>query len=116
MTYVAPIPPHAGVTPCNGPDVDPEIFFPDKGNRLVDYHEARAAAVAACARCPVASRKACRNYAVENDVKGIWAGTTYDQRQKFRTERGITARPVVAYPVAVDAHKAGRTEDRRAAA
>lgn len=57
--------------------VDPEIFFPEKGGSAV-------AAKRVCARCMV--RAECLEWALFYDVRfGIWGGLTEDQRQKART-------------------------------
>lgn len=55
---------------CRG--MDPEIFFPAVGQHI------STAALAACARCPV--RDECREYAIANREKGVWGGTSEDER------------------------------------
>lgn len=42
---------------------------------------------AICADCPV--REACDAYAMAYDVRGVWAGTTYPERNRRRAELGI---------------------------
>lgn len=65
---------------CRG--VNPDVFFPDKGQSV-----ARARAI--CARCPV--RDACLEYALaagSNHVDvGVWGGTTTRERRQIRNAR-----------------------------
>jgi WhiB family redox-sensing transcriptional regulator len=72
---------------CNGIDV--EIFFTEeKGNYAhLDYVKK------ICNNCPV--RVECSNYAMEHLVHGIWAGTTKQERDKYRKKRGIVGKTVV---------------------
>ena len=65
-------------------DVDPEIFFPERG------HDARAAK-AVCARCPVASE--CLAYALKDEDAyhwGVWGNSVPKERRKL--ERGAHKR------------------------
>jgi len=56
---------------------DPELFFPEKGNRPQD-------AKMVCARCPV--RAECLTDALAQDrVSGVWGGTTERERRKLTT-------------------------------
>lgn len=59
--------------------VDPELFFPSKG-------ESAAPARAVCARCPVQAE--CLMFAlqfpVRNDISGVYGGTTFRQRRRLR--------------------------------
>lgn len=74
---------------CTGHD--PELWFPKPANPHSTRKEAAAAklrrleqetkAKAICATCPV--RQECYEHAMNNDVQGIWGGTT-------ETERGRT--------------------------
>ncbi|MEO3869394.1 WhiB family transcriptional regulator [Nonomuraea sp. B12E4] len=76
-------PAHLDVDPaCSGKD--PELWFP---RRTVP-----AEVVATCTSCPV--REACLRYAHLYDVRGIWAATTYAQRNAYRAAYGIQAVPV----------------------
>lgn len=63
--------------------VDPELFFPNKGG-------CSAPAKLVCRRCPVMEE--CREYAVTSPtlLDGIWGGTTVMQRRELRRKRGIT--------------------------
>ena len=69
-------------------DVDPELFFPMKGESV----EARAV----CKSCPIIDR--CLDYALHVKVDGIWGGTTPDQRARIRRKRGIVPSPVAPSP------------------
>lgn len=59
--------------------VDPELFFPPKGGSA-------APARAVCARCPVQAE--CLMFAlqfpVNNDISGVYGGTTFRQRRRLR--------------------------------
>lgn len=63
--------------------VDPEIFFPDKGGPT-------SAAKAVCARCDV--RTKCLTWAVDNGERyGVWGGVSERDRRKL--EKGGTLPP-----------------------
>ena len=72
---------------CAGIDV--EIFFTEeKGNYTnLDFIKKM------CNTCSV--RVECFDYAIENLVHGVWAGTTKDERDKYRSKRGIVGKTVV---------------------
>lgn len=60
--------------------IDPEMFFPEKGG---DRGEA---AKRACSMCPAVTE--CLAYALANDEKfGIWGGLTVDERYKMQGRR-----------------------------
>ena len=62
---------------CN--DVDPEIFFPERGG-------SSKAARAVCGQCEV--RTQCLEYALNNKEQfGIWGGTSERERRRLRRER-----------------------------
>jgi len=55
--------------------VDPDLFFPDKGGSSVD-------AKRICAGCPV--RAACLDYALKNEERfGVWGGTSEHERRQL---------------------------------
>jgi WhiB family redox-sensing transcriptional regulator len=59
--------------------VDPELFFPERGG-------SSKAARAACAACPV--RGQCLEYALNNKESfGIWGGTSERERRKLRKQQ-----------------------------
>ena len=72
---------------CAGIDV--EVFFTEeKGNYTsLDFIKKM------CNTCSV--RVECFDYAIENLVHGVWAGTTKDERDKYRSKRGIVGKTVV---------------------
>jgi WhiB family redox-sensing transcriptional regulator len=60
-------------------DVDPEIFFPERGG-------SSKAARAVCSQCQV--RGQCLEYALNNKEQfGIWGGTSERERRRLRRER-----------------------------
>ena len=62
-------------------EVDPEIFFPERGG-------SSKAARAVCNQCPV--RAQCLEYALNNKEQfGIWGGTSERERRRLRRERTI---------------------------
>jgi hypothetical protein len=73
---------------CSGIDV--EIFFTeDKGGNYTNLDFIKRM----CNTCPV--RVECFNYAIENLVQGIWAGTTTNERDRYRSKHGIIGKTVV---------------------
>jgi hypothetical protein len=55
--------------------VDPDLFFPEKGGRS-------PSAVRVCRRCPVAAE--CLEFSLENRQRyGIWGGTSEKQRRRL---------------------------------
>ncbi len=66
---------------CRG--VDPDIFFPDRGDSL-------APAKAVCAECIV--RDECLEYALANGERfGVWGGTSERERRRIRRARRTAA-------------------------
>ena len=60
-------------------EVDPEIFFPERGG-------SSKAARQVCSSCSV--RMECLEYALNNKEQfGIWGGTSERERRRLRTER-----------------------------
>jgi len=60
-------------------EVDPEIFFPEKG-------QSQRAARRICAACPV--REPCLEYALEtSQAHGIWGGTGEGERRRIKRQR-----------------------------
>lgn len=60
-------------------EVDPEIFFPERGG-------SSKAARAVCDKCTVKSE--CLEYALNNKEQfGIWGGTSERERRRLRKER-----------------------------
>jgi WhiB family redox-sensing transcriptional regulator len=57
------------------PQTDPEIFFPDRGQRSPQ-------AKIICGRCPVMEE--CLEYALANRVHGFWGGFSERERQKMK--------------------------------
>lgn len=88
MTSLMPNLPAARCT-----SVDPEWFHPvatpGRGGRDKDADLERAVGRArgVCAPCP--ERAPCLSWALANDVDGIWAGTTTDERKAYRRANGV---------------------------
>lgn len=81
---------------CSGLDV--ELFFTEeKGNYSnLDFIKRM------CNTCPV--RIECFDYAIEHLVHGLWAGTTKDERDTYRSKRGIVGKTVVPASVFDDVY------------
>lgn len=63
---------------------DPELFFPTStGSRAAMQHEQ---AKSICRRCPF--RAPCLAWALEHDERGIWGGTTHEERHDVRWRVG----------------------------
>jgi WhiB family redox-sensing transcriptional regulator len=71
--------------------VDPELFFPEKGVPGDAAHGRAAKKI--CARCPVSVQ--CLEFALSMDgvirIQGIWAGTNERARQRMKAERAAEA-------------------------
>lgn len=66
-------------------EVDPDLFFPGKG----DWAQAFRAKVV-CRSCDV--KELCLAYAVQNqEMHGIWGGTTAEQRKRLRGRNGLAS-------------------------
>lgn len=62
-------------------EVDPEIFFPERGG-------SSRAARSVCSQCEV--RLDCLEYALNNKEQfGIWGGTSERERRRLRKERTV---------------------------
>ena len=69
--------------------LDAELFFaPDGGNYLYLNQVKKI-----CGSCK--AKDECFEYAIDNAVQGLWAGTTHNERDIYRAKRGIMAKPVV---------------------
>ena len=64
---------------CNGTSV-PDLWFPEHAGRGADPRVKMAKAI--CASCPV--RLPCLDYALSRGERGIWGGTTEDERRLLR--------------------------------
>lgn len=74
---------------CLGLEV--ELFFtPDDG---VSTYTNLDQIKRMCASCP--AKQECLDYATEYAVQGIWAGTTFNERDTYRSKNGIVAKPVI---------------------
>jgi WhiB family transcriptional regulator, redox-sensing transcriptional regulator len=60
-------------------EVDPEVFFPDRGDAV-----GSATAKRICGRCPIMA--ACREHNLDERF-GIWGGLSEKQRRKLRKKR-----------------------------
>lgn len=76
----APLPRYTGTEPCTRFPVD--MFFPGTARHPRDYSYPKAV----CFSCRV--RNECLAYALTNDVKGVWGGTTDKDRAVIRQAMG----------------------------
>ena len=76
---------------CDG--IDTELFFSE--NRGQHTHFAYIKRI--CDTCPILTE--CFDYAIENLVHGIWAGTNKKERDNYRSKHGIIGKTVV--PISV---------------
>lgn len=71
-------------------NVDPEIFFPERGGSSVRAKEVcngRPESPGRPARLPCPVRAMCQRYALENHEQfGIWGGTGEHERRKLRRD------------------------------
>jgi WhiB family redox-sensing transcriptional regulator len=72
---------------CDGMDIN--LFFVE--NRGDDY-ESLDYVRKMCKNCPVLEE--CFKYALTYNVKGIWAGTTEQQRRQIRVTNKIPVKPI----------------------
>jgi hypothetical protein len=72
---------------CAGIDV--EIFFTEERGNFANLPYVKRM----CKTCPV--RIECFDYAIEHLVHGLWAGTTKDERDRYRKKHGIVGKTVV---------------------
>lgn len=72
---------------CAGIDV--EVFFTEEKGNYVNLDFIKRM----CSICP--ARVECFEYAIENLVQGIWAGTTTNERNRYRSKHGIIGKTVV---------------------
>lgn len=71
---------------------DPELFFPEvpdrpTANDRLLFRQAIVAAKRICAGCPFV--QPCLEYAIHNDVVGVWGATTEKERSQIRKTRRI---------------------------
>ena len=72
-----------GTQPCAS--VDPELFFPEGPSNV--HLSAKRAITPICGSCEFSAP--CLDYALKNDVQGLWAGTTEPDRKAIRRKKGI---------------------------
>lgn len=71
-------------------EVDPELFFPEKGGTTRPAKEI-------CRRCDL--QAACLEWALTNDERfGVWGGTSEYERQKVRSARQRAAVAAMVQP------------------
>lgn len=71
------------------PEQSDKLFFPSSGGKTKKAKQF-------CANCPVISQ--CLIFAIENNVKGFWAGTTDDERAVMGELRGILMKDLGILP------------------
>lgn len=103
-----PLPPSqwTGTPACRG--LDPEMFFPERGD-----HPTVRGAKEVCAGCSV--RAECAEYALHHEKIGIWGGLSERERRVIRRTRGIEVKSLTAMSNEVDCGTwAGYLRHRRA--
>lgn len=71
-----------GSQPCA--QVDPDLFFYEGYSEMM---KKAPTAKKICGTCNFINP--CLDYALANDVEGIWGATTYSERKNLRKERGL---------------------------
>ena len=69
--------------------IDTELFFTEERGNYPHFDYIKKV----CNTCPV--RVECFNYAIENLVHGLWAGTSKEERDKYRSKHNIEGKTVV---------------------
>jgi WhiB family redox-sensing transcriptional regulator len=77
-----------GTQPCAS--LPPDMFFPETPAETVRI---KPTLKKICASCRF--QEPCLQYALENAVTGVWAGTLERERRAMRRKLNITAKPVV---------------------
>jgi WhiB family redox-sensing transcriptional regulator len=76
---------------ANCSDQDPELFFePEDSRNMVKALLPMLKKL--CDGCVVKDK--CLDYALRNDVEGVWGGTSHAERKRMRKELGLKAEPV----------------------
>jgi WhiB family redox-sensing transcriptional regulator len=84
---VSALPAYTGREPCR--TGDPDRFFPEHGSWRLSSRRAKAE----CKSCPLLN--SCFDYALHNDVEGIWGGTSYEDRKRMRRKYKIVAERIL---------------------
>lgn len=74
-----------GQVPCSN---DPDSWHPESATLSSENRMA----IKVCGDCMF--KEPCLQYAIENDVSGIWGGTTYQERKRIRKNLSIKAKPI----------------------
>jgi WhiB family redox-sensing transcriptional regulator len=75
-----------GNPPCT--EMDPELYFPDKGGAGATQYEFKMAKTI-CKKCPYVAE--CLTWAITNHEVGIWGGTTERERRTLRSKRRLVS-------------------------
>jgi WhiB family redox-sensing transcriptional regulator len=79
--YYAKDPNRNWMSQANCMGVDPDLFFPERGESVKEAKEV-------CATCIVKQR--CLEYALDNNEKfGIWGGSSERERRRMRKQRAL---------------------------
>lgn len=81
---------------CIGIDV--EVFFTEERGNYANLDYVKKV----CKTCPV--QVECYDYAIEHLVHGIWAGTTMEERNKYRSKHNMIGNTVVPESVFKNAY------------
>ena len=69
--------------------IDTELFFTEERGNYPHFDYIKKV----CNTCPV--QVECFNYAIENLVHGLWAGTKLEERNRYRRKHNIEGKTVV---------------------
>jgi hypothetical protein len=70
--------------------MDAELFFTEEDNSNYNNLDTVKRMCVSCS-----AKTECYNYALEHLVHGIWAGTTFNERDYIRKKRGINGKEIV---------------------
>lgn len=80
---------------CSDYTWSPDVFFRDKDQRSIEI------AKSICRRCPVVEQ--CLKSALENnEIYGVWGGTTPKERRRLRRFSDVALRGVLSYRDTLD--------------
>lgn len=69
--------------------IDTEVFFTEERGNYPHFNYVKKV----CNNCVI--RVECFDYAIENLVHGLWAGTKFEERNRYRSKHNIEGKTVV---------------------
>ena len=70
-------------------ETDPEVFFPEREPGIKELQ----VIISLCSKCPVFVK--CKDYALQNDVDGYWAGMSKAQRKQLQQQMNIEPKSIM---------------------